>query len=1029
MTHLVHSVASAAAFSWALVMPAHAACAPVQPQHGVPQTAPGSSATAHVEATNLDRLEVTHTATRIPRAGFDTLEPAQVITHQDLARNNLTDLSDAFLRTPSLSLDMSSHVTQTALVVGVSFGSRFGLGSNHLLTLVNGRRFVSSRPPTPLGPGDPGSQVDLGLLPTNFIERVENISIGGAPTYGSDAISGVTNVILRDRFDGVEVEMGYGQTERGDGHRSNISSLFGTGFAHGRGHFVLSLSHDEQQGLPQSARRFFREGYMLRPNPTANTMARYQPGRVAGQDGRLDPSIPFDGGASDGVPAQVHVRDVRGQAVTAGGLALPDAAGLSADPSGRLRGFGGRADQYLQFDSHGRLVDYDPGANFGSNTASGGQGLPPWVFKGILGDLDRKTAYLTGRFDFSERVRGFWELSSHRTMARESSTYSTLNIAEFGKAGLDGTGVQAGALMIPSRHPLLTDQARERLQGFGVEQFRLSRALRDIIPGSGRTQTHLWRLVMGLKGHFAVGHRGFDWEVSGIQGRGNFTYLRQGLVQQNFINALNVVRRPDGRIVCDPAAPGTTSDPACKPLDLFGENRPSRAAREYVTMLSRTTSSLSQTVFNANLTGELVALAGGMMSFNAGYEYRRERGRVDPGVYSRLALGRDKPIAASDKQVHSHEFFGEAFAPLVDPDAAIPGLRRLDLTAKIRRVFNSVNGGFTAYTLGFQYEPMPGVQLRGNKTRSFRAPSLVELYANQGASGAFDEPCEASNIASGGRPAKRAGNCATFFAAYPGVDPATFQGPLGPVPTTLIGDTELRNEQADAWTAGLVLQPEWAPNLRLAFDYQRIDLTDIITGLSAGDVVSGCFDADAITGNPYCTWVQRDPTNATARHFDLLYANGPYLNFRGWTAEASYRLDFDRLGWGRGQLDLGAYAYFPLIWERAAVRGVPADNRANVGGQNRSYQWSARYTLGKWNIGATAIYTPGFPVGRDLGFESQDRRRIDGHLTVDANVGYAFNKRWRMNLAVSDLTDDIGPFPAVRDPLGRRYMLSVTMKL
>ncbi|HVJ39405.1 MAG TPA: TonB-dependent receptor, partial [Stenotrophomonas sp.] len=907
------------------------------------------------------------TGTRIPRAGFDTLEPAQVISREDLDAQNITNLGDAIARTPGFGLSASPYGRQSSFGAGVSFASRFGLGSNRMLTLINGRRFVSSNPPTIFGPSSPGSQVDLNVIPTNLIQRVENVGIGGAPTYGSDAISGVSNVILRDHFDGVEVELGYGLSERGDGQRVNASSLFGTAFADGRGHFVLSLNYDSQDGVLQADRRSHREGYSLQPNPSAKAIAQYQPGRVAANDGRLDGSVPFNAGNSDGVPGSVYIRDRTLLGATWGGVALPVAARYSADASGRLRGFGSNADTYLQFDEQGNLVPYDPGHNFGISNASGGDGVRLWEVGQVVSDLDRKTAYLTGHFDFSDRVRGFWEASSYSARSRELAAQSIYNWTSFGQARLDGSGENSGTLRIPVSHPLLTEQARETLQALGAKEFLMSRASRDLVTSNSASQSNVWRVVGGLEGYFALGDRNFNWQVSGVYGRGDFSYTGRSLVQRNFINALNVSRNADGQVVCNGAAAGATPDPACVPLDLFGEGRASRQALAYVTTPTRASSALEQTVFNANLTGEVVALPGGMMSFNAGYEFRREEGRFNPSAFQQQGLGRSVAINPAAGKVHSNEFFGELFAPLVDADAGIPGLHRFDLTGKVRWVNNSVNGAFTAFTYGFQYEPLPGVQLRANKTRSFRSPSLVELYASQSAYYFVNEPCEASNIRSGPRPANRAANCAAFFSGYPAVDPGTFEGPGGSIPGRRVGSTQLRNEQADSWTAGLVLQPDWAKGLRMAVDYYSIDLTDMIGALSTDDILSGCFDGATIKDNAYCALVTRDPVTATARTVNTTYVNGPYINFRGWTAEATYRLDLDELGWGRGRLDLGVYAYIPRVWEKAAAPGVPPVDYVNTSsGENREYQWNVSYGVGRWSLGTTATYYPSRLVAPNL---------------------------------------------------------------
>ena len=82
--------------------------------------------------------------------------------------------------------------------------------------LVNGRRFVSSNTASIFGPVSPGSQVDLNNIPTTLVQRIETVAIGGAPIYGSDAIAGTVNIILKRDFDGLEIKGQAGVSQRGD---------------------------------------------------------------------------------------------------------------------------------------------------------------------------------------------------------------------------------------------------------------------------------------------------------------------------------------------------------------------------------------------------------------------------------------------------------------------------------------------------------------------------------------------------------------------------------------------------------------------------------------------------------------------------------------------------------------------------------------------------------------------------------------------------------------------------------------------
>jgi outer membrane receptor for ferrienterochelin and colicin len=154
------------------------------------------------------------TGSRIRRAGFDTLEPAVVVSDEYLETRGLTNVADALNEIPSFGVGVTPEGGQPAFSVGQNFVSRFGLGSARTLTLLNGRRFVSTNVPSIFGSGAPGLQVDLNIFPSELVDRIENIAIGGAPTYGSDAIAGTVNVIFKTDFEGLHASVTSGIVPR-----------------------------------------------------------------------------------------------------------------------------------------------------------------------------------------------------------------------------------------------------------------------------------------------------------------------------------------------------------------------------------------------------------------------------------------------------------------------------------------------------------------------------------------------------------------------------------------------------------------------------------------------------------------------------------------------------------------------------------------------------------------------------------------------------------------------------------------------
>jgi outer membrane receptor protein involved in Fe transport len=984
--------------------------------------------------TQLDRITVT--GSRIYRAGFDTLEPAAVVSRQSIEAYGYTNLIDALTKVPGVTAGVSSRGDQAGFGAGVNFASKFGLGSNRLLTLVNGRRFVTSAPPTVFGAGGgSGIQVDMNSIPTVMVERVESLSVGGAPTYGSDAISGVNNIILRDRFEGAEVEIGYGSTTKSDNDRYSWSAIFGSSFADGRGHFTIAAELDNSDGVDSLSRDFYRNGYSLQTNPTAANIARFQPGRTPGSDGRIDGSIPFNTGPADGIPDQVFIRNRRISNMTFGGLILPSDVGVrrsyQRNAAGELTGFG--ADNKLwHFNSAGNLVEFDQGISYPSGNASGGDGLDLNETLPLIADLERRSVYSTGSFDFTDNVRGFFELSRYEATARETLDQNVYNAASFGVANPDGTGAQSGTLLFSASNPFLSAESRRILAANGITSFQLSRSSRDLSMNNASTETRLTRVVAGLDGFFDIGSRAFNWETSITHGRGDFDYLGTGLIQQNFINALNVTTDANGNIVCNSAAPGTIADPNCRPLNLFGENQASPEALAYVSTPTVAKAETRQTVFNASVSGGLFDLPGGEFGVAAGFEHRREEGSFTPSEYQRLGQGRSVPIQAAKGDYHTNEVFAEFLAPLFNPDWGLPGLHRLDVTAKFRRVDNSVAGGFNAFTYGLQYEPFEGIQLRGNKTQSLRAPSIAELYTTlQPAFYNIPEVCSVANINGGSNPAVRKANCNAFFAAYPGADPATFQA----APTNTLGSTNgytgLKNEKAKSWTAGIVFAPEWAGGLRVAADWYDIEITDVITALTANDIITGCFDnpefnaADVPNANRFCSLVTRTPGTGVATDIKTQYGNGPVLMFRGWTAEVDYRWNMGRFG----SLDLGFYGYMPKNRGQAPSADVPFVEQVGTFNEpERVFRWTAQHNIGKWSAGFSSNYTSSAKFSLVATPESRQYLVRDSWTTWDANVSYRLTDNARLNLSVINLTDDIGPFPYVLDALGRRYMASLRYK-
>ena len=228
--------------------------------------------------------EVIITGSRIARPDLDRLQPTLVVTSKTIDDRGYTDAGQALSELPAFGIQpVSAANTQASFGIAQSFVDFYALGSQRTLTLVNGRRFVSANTPSLFGPASPGQQVDLNVIPTKLIERIETISVGGAPIYGSDAIAGTVNIILKKDFQGLVLDGQGGQTTRGDAESYRGRVLAGMNFFDGRANLTAVGEFSKAHGLIGTDRRNFAAdfGFLAPGTPGPFTTVLTPTNRVA----------------------------------------------------------------------------------------------------------------------------------------------------------------------------------------------------------------------------------------------------------------------------------------------------------------------------------------------------------------------------------------------------------------------------------------------------------------------------------------------------------------------------------------------------------------------------------------------------------------------------------------------------------------------------------------------------------------------------------------------------------------------------
>ena len=223
--------------------------------------------------------EIVVTGSRIERSNESSSQPLSMISSEDLLQNGQTDIGEILNDQPALLSsvtatnsidDPSSNVDDTGGVGGAALDLR-GLGLERTLTLVNGRRHVSGVEGT--------SAVDINSIPAALIERVEILTGGASAIYGSDAVTGVVNFVLKKDFEGFEFDAQTGISDRNDAESNAFKALFGRNFADGRGNVVVAGQYERRVGLRQGDRSFLT-GDGLADNDT-NPALRFQSGDIS----------------------------------------------------------------------------------------------------------------------------------------------------------------------------------------------------------------------------------------------------------------------------------------------------------------------------------------------------------------------------------------------------------------------------------------------------------------------------------------------------------------------------------------------------------------------------------------------------------------------------------------------------------------------------------------------------------------------------------------------------------------------------
>jgi len=935
------------------------------------------------QASKLERVEVT--GTHILSANAASAAPIQVIDATQIAASGTTNLADLLSSSPlfgepSLNRTNSNFLTTAAGETTVNLRN---LGDSRTLVLVNGHRFVS---------GSPGGQaVDFNMIPTDFIEKIEIMTGGASSLYGSDAVAGVVNVILKHDFQGLTLNLKGGKSDKGDDGDMEASMTFGANLADNKGNIMAHFSASQQGAV-------YAKNHGVPTDMVGLAL--------------------FTGDPNDLFTAKTPYYS---SYTPLGNFTYYNAAGTKLGSKG--------------VDANGNPVTLSTNGPAGDGV--GATGFNRQAYRYLAVPVDRFLMATKGNYQVNDSNQVYFEGTFAHS--RANSNIEPLPLAST-SVFPDSGGVIPLTFNVNGT-TVYNPYTPSWMQSAGATQYAFTRRMTDMGPRTYQIDNDTYRVLLGAKGDLTS-----TWSYDLYSGYGVTKQSQYGTGQVNVVNmmeALQVVPGPNGPQCYNAQAVAQ----GCVPLNLFGQGAVSAAAAAYISAPVTQDSQVTQRYVGGTLSGDVLKLPAGPLGVALGYEWRSEASSTVWDQLTQLGLNAGNATPNTIGAFHVGEVFGEAHIPLLKN---LPAIKDLDATLAVRASNYSTVGHTTSWNSGLDWAVNPTLRFRVTDSVSTRAPNISELY--QGPEQTFPtglvDPCvgiKAGDTSTLGKACLSDPGVAANVAANGqfSITQADLQGVSGYVS----GNPKLKSEQGNSITFGTVVTPKGIPLLdKFAFtaDYYFINIRHAINTIDDQYALNQCYQQ----GNPtYCSFITRFQTGSAANSIGALrYVNSGAANTGG---ERTKGIDItvsyaDRVGPGRLHADL-AFTHLMTLYvvpaDGAAIETSKGDlgaatNRANLdlGYEYNNWTASARLNyIGASHLDKTWLASDGFPT---------DSGKIGAVTYVNAQVVYKLGKA-QFYVGADNLFNHSYPFiptsiagnttgtataADVYDPIGRRYYVGLRYK-
>lgn len=858
--------------------------------------------------------EIVVTGSRIARADIEASVPVTTVTASRIQETGASNIQDVLATLPSVGQNVSrtsSNFSNTGN--GVATVNLRNLGSSRTLVLINGRRTL----------GIAGSSaVDVNNIPTDLIERVEVVTGGASAVYGSEAVAGVVNFVLKDHFEGLRVRGQATISDKGDAARQYVSVTAGHSFADGRGHVVGNISYDNDHGLQSRDRGFSATDIPNRSSYAAQGLfdtstpdqVQFSPGTGRTFTFAPDNSLKgYQGANIDGYNRNadrlLSLPVERLQGTLLGRYQFSDAFGLYAEG------------QYVRTRSNASL---EPSAiaNTGAGAARNWDGSP---YAGI----PITSPYVPAAIRASAIANGV-DVIQFRRRSNDIFSRSNRNERDFyrGVVGVRGDLGGAGDWSYDLYYE--HSESRDHTSAQAIYMPNYGAALsNEVGPG-------------GIVRCSDPAARAAGCVPLNIFGYNTATPAAAAFLQ-TYTGPTRAVRLVDGRTV--------------------QISNGQKVAYDYL-------AKVRQDVLSGSVKGDLFSLWGGPIALAAGGEYRREKSSevFDPFTQAGLASGNQ--ITNTQGKFNVKEGFVEVVAPIVENRA---GLHYLGLEGAARYADYSTVGGIWSFKGGATYAPSPDIRFRAVYARATRAPNIGELFSSISQTfPAVRDPCDQGRgEGDGAATAPLPAGCA----AIPGIaatvaSRGSFKYTTAQIQSTdglLGGNPNLKAEKADTLTAGVVFTPRAIRNFSLTADYYRIKVRDAIGIIGQQVSVSQCFSGGQAL---FCNNVVRDGNGFITRVNALNLNTGSYL-VSGLDVQGRYSLPL-----GGAKLDIDLLYNHRFTQQQTPFPGGPVQNEL---GQADCYSCGRLGSGFKDRlVGNFTLGTPQFQLNYRVDYLGPLRDNLDG---------------------------------------------------